>query len=175
MRTRRPSIVRREIDRFLANPASLRNASVVIITITIAAVTIGSVVIWVFDRRDFPDLGTAFWFTLQTITTVGYGDVTPTSPLGRFVAGVVMVVAIGFLTIVTALITSTFIDAAQRRRSADEGAAQRDASEHVEARFQEVTSRLAAIEASLARLESSRAGATGAPASSPGSDDDDPR
>jgi voltage-gated potassium channel len=155
-------LIRREVDRFRADPSSMRNAAMVIIAFTVAAVIIGSLVIWVVDRRDFPDFETAFWFTLQTVTTVGYGDVTPSSTFGRIVAGIVMVVAIGFLAIVTALITSTFIDAAQRQRRSDDTAAQRDASDHVDARFAEVLQRLTAIEASLARLESS----------SPGSDDE---
>ena len=152
MRTPKPRIVRREVDRFKADPSSMRNAAIVIIVITTAAVVAGSVVMWLFDKRDFPDFGTAFWFTLQTVTTVGYGDVTPTSTLGRSVAGVVMVVAIAFLTIVTALITSTFIDAAQRARTAATQDAQRDAVERSDARFDEVMRRLDAIEVALRRL-----------------------
>ena len=46
-------------------------------------VLVGGVIVWVFDRRDFPDLGGALWYTLQTVTTVGYGDKVPTSGLGR--------------------------------------------------------------------------------------------
>jgi hypothetical protein len=146
----KPRFVRREIDRFQADPASMRNATFVIITVTVAAVLLGSLVMWVFDHRDFPDYGTALWFTLQTVTTVGYGDVTPVTALGRTVAGVVMIVAIAFLAIVTALITSTFIDAAQRVRSAASRDAQRDAVERSEARFDEVMIRLDRIEAALA-------------------------
>lgn len=164
MQVPRPPLVTRQINRFRTDPSSLRNAAIVIISVTVAAVVLGTLVIWVFDRRDFPDLGTAFWFTLQTITTVGYGDVTPTSDLGRIVAGVVMVVAIGFLTIVTALITSTFVEAAQRQRRLNEGAAAREANEHVNARFDEVTQRLTAIEESLARLGQGESSATAAQA-----------
>ena len=145
--------VRRQVERFRAEPASIRNAAVVIVSVTVATVLIGSVVVWVFDPRDFPDLGTALWFTLQTVTTVGYGDVTPTSPIGRIVAGIVMLVAIAFLTVVTALITSTFIDAAQRQRRARHDAAERATNDLIDARFQEVASRLAAIEGALARIE----------------------
>ena len=149
MRIGRVRPVEREVERFRANPASMRNATLIIITITVAAVVVGSLVMWLFDKRDFPDFGTAFWFVLQTVTTVGYGDVTPTSSLGRTVAGLVMIVAIAFLTIVTAMITSTFIDAAQRRRQADDTDAQRSRSDRVDARFDEILVRLAAIETAL--------------------------
>ncbi len=130
----------------------MRNAAFVIITITFVAVVVGSLVMWLFDKRDFPDFGTAFWFTLQTVTTVGYGDVTPVTPLGRTVAGIVMIVAIGFLTVVTALITGTFIEAAQRSRTAATREQQRDAVERSDARFDEVMRRFDAIERALSRL-----------------------
>ncbi len=167
----RGRIVGRQIARFLADPSSVRNAVVVIVTVTIVAVLLGSVVIWLFDRRDFPDLGTAVWFMLQTVTTVGYGDVTPVSPLGRSVAGIVMIVSIGFVTIVTALITSTFVEAAQRQRRADDAAAQRERTDRVHARLDEVVERLAAIEASFERLEArSPASTSRPPADPPGRD-----
>jgi voltage-gated potassium channel len=146
-------LIRRQVDRFRAKPSSLRNAAVVIVTVTIATVVIGSVIVWLFDPRDFPDLGTAVWFTLQTVTTVGYGDVTPTNPIGRIVAGIVMLVAIAFLTVVTALITSTFIEAGQRERLASDDAAEQDAHDLIDARFDELAQRLAAIEGALARIE----------------------
>jgi voltage-gated potassium channel Kch len=153
MRVSRIRPVQHELDRFRAEPASLRNAAAVLIAVTVLAVLHGSLVMWVFDRRDFPDFGTALWFTLQTVTTVGYGDVTPASDVGRVVAGVVMIVAIAFLAMVTALITSTFIDAAQRRRAAQTISATQDASDRVDDRFEQVVKRLEAIEAALARLE----------------------
>jgi voltage-gated potassium channel len=154
MRTRRPTMVTRAVDRFLEDPSSVRKAVRLIITLTLVAVLLGSVVMWIFDPRDFPDLGTALWFTLQTVTTVGYGDVAPTSWIGRVVAGIVMLMAIAFLSIVTALVTSTFIDAAQRRRVADQTVEERAESDRVEARIEEVLGRLAVIEQTLMRLES---------------------
>jgi hypothetical protein len=53
----------------------------------------------VFDARDFPDLGSALWYTLQTVTTVGYGDHVPTSAVGRVVGASVMVVAVALIAI----------------------------------------------------------------------------
>jgi voltage-gated potassium channel len=154
MRAPRPPLLRREIDRFRADPASIRNATVLSIAVTIAVVIVGSIVIWLFGGKSYPDLGTAVWFTLQTITTVGYGDVTPDTGFGRFVAGVVMIVAIGFTTIVTALITSTFVEAAQRERREHRAVEQRARDERIEARIAEVGERLASIQARLDRLDS---------------------
>jgi voltage-gated potassium channel len=152
MRTPRPHLLENQIERFQADPASLRNATVLTVTVTVVVVLIGSVVIWLFGGKDYPDLGTAVWFTLQTITTVGYGDVTPDTGFGKFVAGVVMIVAIGFTTIITALITSTFVDAAQRRRRVGEQAAERARNENIDERMGEIAERLGAIEARLDSL-----------------------
>jgi len=156
MHAPKPRVISRQIDRFLSDPASVRNATVLTITVTILVVIIGSVVIWLFGGKNYPDFETAVWFTLQTITTVGYGDVTPDTGFGRLVAGVVMIVAIGFTTIVTALITSTFVDAAQRQRRADEDARRREEADHILARIADMADRLASIEARLEGLGASR-------------------
>lgn len=144
------------VDAFLADPASPRKATQVMIALTVATVLAGAVVIWLFDpEQDFPDFATSLWFTLQTVTTVGYGDVTPDTTFGRAVAGVVMVVSIAFMTIVTALVTSTFVDAAQSRRRKAESDAQSDADDRVHARFDEILERLNAIEARLDEADGS--------------------
>ena len=158
MRAPRPRLLDRQIDRFQADPASLRNATILTIAVTIAVVIVGSLVIWLFGGKQYPDFGTAIWFTLQTITTVGYGDVTPDTSFGRFVAGVVMIVAIGFTTIVTALITSTFVEAAQRERREKGEAEQRQRDERLHARITELAERLASIEERLETLGHSRPG-----------------
>ena len=51
-------------------------------------VVIGGVIVWLLDRREFQHLTEAFWYTLQTITTVGYGDVTPKDMWGRLIGAV---------------------------------------------------------------------------------------
>ena len=148
MKRRNP--LQKAMDRFLADPASVRNAASLMILITVVIVLVGGLIVWIFDGRDFPELGGALWYTLQTVTTVGYGDHVPTSGLGRVVGAVVMVVAVTLIAILTAAITSTFVEAAQRRNRAGEEAAERDAEAALEQRLDEVLARLTAIEASLA-------------------------
>ena len=70
---------------------------------------------WV-EPAVFPTIGTGVWWAVVTFCTVGYGDVVPKSPLGRFVASIVMVFAITFITMVTALVTSALVTGEQRRR-----------------------------------------------------------
>ena len=146
---KRPNPLQHAMDRFTADPASVKNAAYVMIIITVGIVLVGGVIVWVFDRRDFPDLGGALWYTLQTVTTVGYGDKVPTEGIGRLVGAAVMVVAAALIAILTASITSTFVEAAQRRHRAGIEAQERDSAEALRRQLDEVLARLAAIEAAL--------------------------
>src|SRR4249920_3424840 len=137
------------MDRFTADPSSVRNAAAVMILLTVGIVLVGGVVVWVFDARDFPDLGGALWYTLQTVTTVGYGDKVPTEGIGRLVGATVMVVSVALISILTASITSTFVEAAQRRQRAGVEAQERDSAEALQQQLDDVVARLTAIEGLL--------------------------
>jgi hypothetical protein len=115
-------MLRRVVARFVDDPASVRHAAELIVGATVSVVVAGAVIMRVFDHREYPNMGRALWFTVQTVTTVGYGDVTPASPVGRVVGTVVMLTGIGFITIVTAAITSTFVASRQRAAQAAQSA-----------------------------------------------------
>ena len=61
------------------------------------------------------------WWAVVTTTTVGYGDYTPVTQVGRAIATVVMIVGIGLIGTVSATVAAWFVDAAERRwhRGAD--------------------------------------------------------
>jgi voltage-gated potassium channel len=132
--------------RFLKDPSSVRRALRVIIAANLTVVVAGGLLIWLLDPKDYPNVGLAFWYILQTVTTVGYGDATPTEPLGRLVGAIVMLTAIGFLSILTASITSAFVDARQAARRAPVDLVEAEHRERLEARLDELFVRLAAIE-----------------------------
>lgn len=90
--------------------------------ITLGLSTAAGFLMHVIDDEAFPTVGTGIWWAVVTFCTVGYGDVVPNDPLGRFVASLVMVFAITFITIVTALVTSALVTAEQRRRREAEDA-----------------------------------------------------
>ncbi len=71
----------------------------------------------VFDHGGFPSLGSGLWWAVQTVTTVGYGDHVPTTTAGQIVAALVMLLGIGFITVITASITSGFVARWQLERS----------------------------------------------------------
>lgn len=59
-------------------------------------------------EEDIDSLGDGIWFSFVTMTTVGYGDFTPTSPEGRLIALLLMFIGIGFLGVLTGSIASYF-------------------------------------------------------------------
>ena len=63
----------------------------------------------IVDPDNFPSLGLAIWWAIQTITTVGYGDVVPTTAVGQVIGGIEMVIGISFIAFLTAGVTSIVI------------------------------------------------------------------
>lgn len=57
----------------------------------------------------------ALWWSLATVTTVGYGDVYPKTSVGRFVAAVLMIAGIALFATFTATVASFFVQQDQRR------------------------------------------------------------
>ena len=63
----------------------------------------------------FGSIPDAMWWGIATLTTVGYGDVIPVTPLGRLIGGVVMVIGIGMFAIPIGIIASGFSSEIHRR------------------------------------------------------------
>ena len=105
----RLNLIERRVERFLREPPSVRNAAGVIVIATIVVVVVSGVAISLLDDEEYPNVGIGMWWALQTVTTVGYGDVTPTNFTGRLVGAAVMLEGTAFIAIVTAVITSTFV------------------------------------------------------------------
>jgi voltage-gated potassium channel Kch len=87
--------------------------------------------------KAFETWGDEIWWAAQTVTTVGYGDVVPTTGGGRFIAGVVMFFSVATVSLVTAVVTAGFVAYQQRRLSgeAERHAELRDALHRIERRL----------------------------------------
>jgi voltage-gated potassium channel Kch len=148
-RVARPNPIERSMSRFLREPPSVRMAARVIVTATAVVVVVGGVLMRVLDHDEYPNIWVGMWWALQTVTTVGYGDVTPLNPSGRIIAAFVMLEGIAFLTIVVAAITSTFVARAAKERDIAQAADEDAAEVRIEARLDGIERRLDRLEQML--------------------------
>lgn len=77
--------------------------------LTILVVVVGGAAEATVDSGDFSSVWSGIWWAVVTVTTVGYGDITPKSTEGRLIAIPVMLVGIAFLSVVTATIATHFV------------------------------------------------------------------
>jgi voltage-gated potassium channel len=117
----RPNLIERRMNRFLREPVSVRLAANVIVVATAVVVVAGGALMRILDHREYPNVGRGIWWAMQTVTTVGYGDVTPKHLSGRIIAAAVMLWGIAFLTILIAAITSTFVARATKEQAEKAG------------------------------------------------------
>ncbi len=85
-----------------------KNKIVRLFFLTITILFLGA--LWFFFFEKTPHILDAFWWSFVTITTVGYGDITPSTVGGKIIGVVVMVFGIGLLGMFTATIASAFVD-----------------------------------------------------------------
>ena len=130
-------------------PLTTARTAWIISCVTVLMTIISGVLIHLTDKKNYPGIGDGLWWAIQTVTTVGYGDLVPTSTTGRFIAALVMVAGIGFLTVITAAITAAFIESARRSLEATR-------PDTVSAKLDQIGTRLDAIEATLKNISGHR-------------------
>jgi hypothetical protein len=148
-RIARPDLVERRMSRFLREPPSVRIAASVIVTATLVITVVGGVLMYLLDNGEYPNVWVGMWWALQTVTTIGYGDVTPKEPAGRIIAAFVMLEGVALLTVTIAVITSTFITRAAREREDALAAGDDQGEARIEAKLDGLATRLERLEAML--------------------------
>lgn len=79
---------------------------VYIIYISIAILIISAAMYSVSEHVSYDQ---SLWWAIATATTIGYGDISPHTPLGKFAAILLMIIGIGFIGILTSSLTNFFI------------------------------------------------------------------
>ena len=95
-----------------------RDAAYLVVAVWLIAVVAWGILEHFIDRDNFPTIWLGMWWALQTVTTVGYGDVVPTTTAGRGVASVLLLGGLALISVVTASISSAFVSRAQQQRAA---------------------------------------------------------
>ena len=121
---------------------------------TLSVVITSALAMRALDPSEYKTYGKGLWWAIQTVTTVGYGDVTPVHVSGRIVAAIVMIWGTAYLAILTATITSTFVARAEFEYRRREAASEAASEEKLEVRLEDLDARLERIEQALARLAS---------------------
>jgi voltage-gated potassium channel len=105
----------------------------------------GAIAVYFYERHasgsNIHTFGQSVWWAITTVTTVGYGDFFPVTGLGQIAASFIMAIGILTLAVVTAQVSSTFVEQAARRRAAGASSA--------EVTLADLAQRLARIEAHL--------------------------
>ena len=85
----------------------------------VSAIAIATIAVALIERSSdgqISDWGTALWWALATITTVGYGDVVPETLFGRIIGSLLMIVGIGVFGILTANVAGWFVGKEQDKK-----------------------------------------------------------
>jgi voltage-gated potassium channel len=130
------------MHQLAAKDMTARRAGLWIAVVTVLVTIAAGIIMWAVDREDFPNVWLGLWWAVQTVTTVGYGDVTPTTDVGRGIATLVMLTGIAFVTVVTAAITAVFVESTRSRLRKADAQAQDDRHSEILERLERIESRL---------------------------------
>jgi voltage-gated potassium channel len=134
-----------------------RDAAYLIGTFWAIAVVVFGVVERLIDPKTFHSVWLGMWWAIETVTTVGYGDIVPDQTAGKIIAGFLMLGGLSLLSVVTAAITSGFVSRAEASREATR-------EDPVLQKLDQLASELQAVKAELEH----RRPRTASPGSTPG-------
>ncbi len=114
----------RAIDAITTAVNSRRYELLMSLTIAGILLLVSSTLLYLIEGTVQPDrfgsIPRAMWWSIATLTTVGYGDVFPVTPLGRILAGITAITGIGLIAMPTGILAAAFSDAIQMQRKAEE-------------------------------------------------------
>jgi voltage-gated potassium channel len=93
-----------------------------VLFILMLTLTISASLMYMIEGEAQPDgfssIPAAMWWAVETLTTVGYGDLVPVTVFGKIMGGLVSIVGVAALALFTSLITVSFLDQLRLRRAA---------------------------------------------------------
>ena len=99
------------VGKVIKNKAHQLISSMLVVLIMIV---IASVVMYNFEHEAQPDVFenafSGIWWAIATLTTVGYGDIYPITPVGKIISAVIALLGIGLVAVPTGIISAGFIE-----------------------------------------------------------------
>lgn len=114
-----------KLSRFINEGNVLKNALkasvhkiIVFILSVVTLVTIVGTLMYIIEGEEsgFTNIPVAIYWAIVTITTVGYGDISPQSPLGQFLASILMIVGYGIIAVPTGIVTVAIAKASEGKK-----------------------------------------------------------
>lgn len=100
---------------------SLKKITIFMLAVLSLVIILGSVMYLVEDGQNgFKSIPDSIYWAIVTITTVGYGDIAPATPLGKFIASLIMFIGYGIIAVPTGIITNEMSNAARQRKHGHE-------------------------------------------------------
>lgn len=104
-----PKFTGQSLHLLKALNASRGKITVFLYFVLISTILIGSIMYVVEgEENGFTSIPTSIYWTIVTLTTVGYGDISPGTPLGQFIASLVMILGYGIIAVPTGIVTAEF-------------------------------------------------------------------
>lgn len=94
--------IQKSVKRFFKT-----NGFMYLVIVTVILVLLGAEIYSVAENINYFD---SIWWAITTTTTVGYGDISPHTEVGRFVAVILMLLGIGLIGSVTSTVTAFFVE-----------------------------------------------------------------
>ena len=132
----------RRIERKGLRP---RDAAYVIAAFWAVAVVVFGVLERIVDPKTFHSVWLGMWWAVETVTTVGYGDIVPQQTVGKVIGGFLMLGGLSLLAVITAAITTGFVSRAEAQ-------GQRTRQDPVMHKLDELAVELQAVKAELEHL-----------------------
>ena len=110
---------RTRLTRFAERVTIIRAIGVIIVVFAIFTL-LAALVEYLVEPQTFKTFGDACWWSIQTVSTVGYGDDVPETAAGRIVATLVMLFGMAFVPAVTSIIVAILVERGRRGLAGDE-------------------------------------------------------
>lgn len=105
----------------VAIKGSLRKISIFMLIVLMLVIILGSIM-YVIEKgkNGFSSIPDSIYWAIVTITTVGYGDISPATPLGKFVASIIMMMGYGIIAVPTGILTTEMALAVRKKEQKHE-------------------------------------------------------
>ena len=100
---------------------SLKKISIFMFIVLFLVIILGSLMYLVEGRKNgFISIPDSIYWAIVTITTVGYGDISPATPMGKFIASVIMLIGYAIIAVPTGIITTEIAMAVKTKKELNE-------------------------------------------------------